>query len=51
MFSGGGLDSLSSMVFNTPAFAEADPLTVNGIYKLSAHAHRHGGSMGAYGTI
>ena len=23
---------------------------VNGIYKLRAHAHRHGGSMGAYGT-
>ena len=21
-----------------------------GIYKRSAHAHRHGGSMGAYGT-
>ena len=24
--------------------------SVNGIYKLRAHAHRHGGSMGAYGT-
>ena len=24
--------------------------TVNGIYKLRAHAHRHGGSMGAYGS-
>ena len=23
---------------------------VNGIYKLRAHAHRRGGSMGAYGT-
>ena len=25
-------------------------IVVNGIYKLRAHAHRRGGSMGAYGT-
>ena len=37
-------------VYTSPASHIYTEKSVNGIYKLRAHAHRHEGSMGAYGT-